>query len=220
MAKKHVFGVVQFECKQTLAYFLEYDYTLTWEVLGKIAKKTSIINKNERKVGTNKARRAYMDDVNILAGMLIAFFGLTAWYLNRAFLNLDRRFDAIDKKFEAMDKKFEAVDKKFEAVDKKFEAVDKKFEAVDKKFDNFKMEQNKKLDDFKTEQNKRLDDFKDFFKEILKTEFHYIHKEQAKIQLQLTNHVTQTDERIKNIEGNQKIMQKDLSEIKDLLKSR
>ena len=43
MTKKHAFGVVQFECKQTLAYFLEYDHTLTWEVLGKIAKKDRLL---------------------------------------------------------------------------------------------------------------------------------------------------------------------------------
>ena len=120
-----------------------------------------------------------MDDLSLLIGVIVTFFGLTAWYLNRAFSN----------------------------IDKKFEAVDKKFEAVDKKFD-----------DFRAEQNRRLDDFKDFFKEILKTEFHYIHKEQASIRIQLTNHVTQTDQRIQNIEDNQKTMQKDLSEIKDLLR--
>ena len=131
-----------------------------------------------------------MDDLSLLIGVIVTFFGLTAWYLNRAFSN----------------------------IDKKFEAVDKKFEAVDKKFDIFKAEQNRRLDDFRAEQNKRLDDFKDFFKEILKTEFHYIHKEQASIRIQLTNHVTQTDQRIQNIEDNQKTMQKDLSEIKDLLR--
>ena len=162
-----------------------------------------------------------MDDLSILGGMLVAFFGLTAWYLNRAFLNIDKRFEAMDKKFDVVDKRFEAVDKKFDAVDKKFDAVDKKF------------------DDFKADQNKRLDDFKDFFKELLKTEFRYIHEDQkkireeqirlageqirlaegqVKIQVQLTNHVTQTDQRIQNIENNQKAMQKDLSEIKDLLK--
>ena len=146
-----------------------------------------------------------MDDLSLLIGVIVTFFGLTAWYLNRAFSNIDQKFEA---KFDAMDQKFEA----------KFDAVDKKFDAVDKKFDTFRAEQNKRLDDFKAEQNRRLDDFKDFFKEILKTEFHYIHKEQASIRLQLTNHVTQTDQRIQNIEDNQKAMQKDLSEIKDLLK--
>ena len=120
-----------------------------------------------------------MDDVSLLTSVIIAFFALTAWYLNRAFVNIDKKFDAVDKKFDAVDKKF---------------------------------------DDFKAEQNKRLDDFKDFFKEILKSEFLYIRDEQARIQLQLTNHVTQTDQRIQNIEENQKVMQKDLSEIKDLLK--
>lgn len=137
-----------------------------------------------------------MNDLNILTGVIIAFFGLTAWYLNRSFLNIDKKFDAVDKKFDA---------------------VDKKFDAVDKKFDAFKADINKRLDDFKVDQNKRLDDFKDFFKEMLRSEFHYIHKEQEKIQLQLTNHVTQTDKRIQNLEENQKIMQKDLSEIKNLL---
>ena len=62
-----------------------------------------------------------MDDVSIIVGMIIAFFGLTAWYLNRAFTSMDKRFEAIDKKFE----------------------------AIDKKFDDFRSEQNKRLDDFK-----------------------------------------------------------------------
>ena len=128
-----------------------------------------------------------MEDVNLLTGVMIAFFGLTAWYLNRAFINIDKKFDAVDKKFDAVDKKFDAVDKKF--------------------------------DDFKAEQNRRLDDFREFFKELLKSELRYIREDQSRIQLQLTNHVTQTDKRIRNIEDNQKIMQRDLSEIKDLLKN-
>ena len=42
--------MVQFECKQTLAYFLEYDHTLTWEVLGKIAKKTGYYKEGGEKM--------------------------------------------------------------------------------------------------------------------------------------------------------------------------
>ena len=78
----------------------------------------------------------------------------------------------------------------------KFEGIYKQFEGIYKQFEGI----NKRIDDLKEDQRS-------------------IRENQTKIELQLTNHVTETNKEIQDLKVNQMIIQKDLSEVKNLLKN-
>ena len=56
-----------------------------------------------------------------------------------------------------------------------------------------------------------------FLKSFFRLEFGQVKEDQNRIEIQLTNHVTETNKEIKELQSNQASMQKDLSEVKEKL---